>query len=388
MRSHIKDAKKILEAEDEPSDSTVAIYIEECAIDAIKKQPSGPSDLSKLMAPKSREWKAIGHHGQFASYRIVPDTDDRICFVINKSYCPILGQSSEANENGRQYSTRGRIQGILNYQSLVGIHKMAEIISSDYADTLQHICRSVLIMWEGMKGDFRSSVAIERSNLNAGINLMLPIGFNSGRYVQRGTVALGNLLSPRGMNEYLTALMLLRLGMSSFAQAIHLISGKHINQENLRESMDEFRTEQGMMDLGKMPTEHRDKISKASKGKKRSDEHSNNISKATKGKKKSKRSIKQKISQSLRPKILAVEKAIEEQKRYAIYEYECKKCKKDMKSEYKSMYHVFGVELFNQNINNMTAKCPCCGTRDQNLRSAKKFNYLREVSLAHLKECL
>ena len=39
------------------------------------------------------------------------------------------------------------------------------------------------------------------------------------------------------MNEYLTALMLLRLGMKSFARAIHVISGAHVNQENLLESM-------------------------------------------------------------------------------------------------------------------------------------------------------
>ena len=172
--------------------------------------------------------------------------------------------------------------------------------------------------------------------------------------MQRGTVALGNLLSPHGMNEYLTALILFRLGMKSFAQAIHLVSGEHVNQQNLRESLEEFREKQSRMDLGKMPTEHRNNISKAMKGKKGgklseehtnniskamkggklSDKHRNNISKALKGKKGVKRSTDEKIAIGLRMKISRVKKAIDERMKYAIYEYECKK---DMKSDYKSM---------------------------------------------------
>lgn len=171
MRSRTKEAMEMLEVGDEPSDSTAAIYVEEYAIDAIEKQPWGPSDLSKLMVSKSHEKKAIGRHGQFASYRVVPNTDHRICFVIINSLCPILGQSSEANENGRHYSTKGRIRGILDYQSLVGINMRAGIIAPKYAETLQRRCRSLLITWEGMTGDFRSNVAVETSNLNAGIHL-------------------------------------------------------------------------------------------------------------------------------------------------------------------------------------------------------------------------
>jgi len=68
--------------------------------------------------------------------------------------------------------------------------------------------------------------------------------------------------------------------------------------------------------------------------------------------------------------------------KYAIYEYECKK---DMKSEYKSMCNVFGVELFNQN--SMSAKCSCCGKRENRHRTTKNFTYLRKVSLVHLKKC-
>ena len=95
----------------------------------------GPNALRGLISSKSNEKKAIGYHGQVASYRIVPNTDDRICFAVNQSFCPILGQSSEANENGRHYgaTATGRIRDVLDYVTLVGLNAMAGVISPDHA---------------------------------------------------------------------------------------------------------------------------------------------------------------------------------------------------------------------------------------------------------------
>eukprot|EP00984_Skeletonema_dohrnii_P024555 scaffold13691_cov159-Skeletonema_dohrnii-CCMP3373.AAC.1 len=254
---------------------------------------------------------------------------------------------------------------------------MAGVISPDHAENARRKCMSLLITWEGTAGDFGKKQEIEASNLNIGINRFLPKGFNNGRLVQEGTVALGNLLSSKGMNEYYTALMLLQLGMPRFAQAVHLSSGEEINQVNLRESMDELREKQRGMDLQKMPAEHRNNISKAKKGKKQSAEHTEAISKAKKGKK---HSIEHTIALGLAKKISKAEKASREGARYEILEYECKKCKKE-KSDYKRIHHVFGIELFNKN--SMSATCPCCGGKEYYLRTNKrKFKCLGTLSIS------
>eukprot|EP00984_Skeletonema_dohrnii_P020214 scaffold9784_cov78-Skeletonema_dohrnii-CCMP3373.AAC.1 len=240
---------------------------------------------------------------------------------------------------------------------------MAGVISPDHAENVRRKCMSLLITWEDVAGDFGKKQEIEASNLNMGINRFLPKGFNGGRLVQEGTVALGNLLSSKGMNEYYTALMLLQLGMPRFAQAVHLSSGEEINQVNLRESMDELREKQRGMDLQKMPAEHRNNISKARKGKKLSTE--------------------QRIAMGLAKKISKAEEASREGARYEILEYECKKCKKE-KSDYTRIHHVFGIELFNEK--SMTATCPCCGEREQYLRRSKRFKFLGTISLRRLKK--
>ena len=158
---------------------------------------------------------------------------------------------------------------------------------------------------------------------NMDIIRFLPEGFNGGRLVQEGTVALGNLFSSKGMNEYYTALMLLQLGMPRFAQAVHLSSGEEIDQANLRESMDKLREKQRGMDLQKRSAEQRNNISNGLKGKgkgegtKRSAQHSNNISKAKKGKKYSTEHI---IAIVLGKKISKAEKASRVGARYEILE--------------------------------------------------------------------
>jgi len=405
MRKSIEEEKEKLR--DKPSNATAVIYIEQCAIHAIEKQSWGPNALRGLISSKSNEKKAIGYHGQVASYRIVPNTDGRICFAVIQSFCPILGQSSEVNENGRHHGATERIRGVLDYVTLVGINAMAGVISPDHAEKVRRKCMSLLITWEGMAGDFGKKQEIEMSKLNMGIIRFLPEGFNGGRLVQEGTVALGNLFSSKGMNEYYTALMLLQLGMPRFAQAVHLSSGEEIDQVNLRESMDKLREKQRGMDLQKMPDEQRNNLSKALKGKgegtklsaqhknaiskelkrngkkkkKLSAEHNNNISKAKKGKKYSTEHI---IAIVLGKKISKAEKASRVGARYEILEYECKKCKKE-KSDYTRIHHVFGIELFNEA--SMNATCPCCGVREQCLRTSKRrFKCLGTISLRRLKK--
>eukprot|EP00985_Skeletonema_marinoi_P022231 scaffold14098_cov157-Skeletonema_marinoi.AAC.7 len=386
MRKSIEEEKEKLR--DKPSNATAVIYIEQCAINAIEKQSWGPNALRRLISSKSNEKKAMGLHGQVASYRIVPNTDGRICFAVIQSFCPILGQSSEVNENGRHHGATARIRGVLDYVTLVGINAIAGVISPEHAENVRRKCMSLLIMWEGTAGDFGKKQEIEMSKLNMGIIRFLPKGFNGGRFVQEGTVALGNLFSSNGMNEYYTALMLLQLGMPCFAQAVHLSAGEEINQENLRESMDELRKKQRGMDLQKRSAEQRNNISNGLKGKgngkkkkKLSAEHNNNISKAKKGKKHSTEHI---IAIVLGKKILKVEKASRVGARYEILEYECKKCKKE-KSDYTRIHHVFGIELFNEA--SMNATCPCCGVREWDLRTnTKRFKCLGTISLRRLKK--
>eukprot|EP00985_Skeletonema_marinoi_P019278 scaffold10992_cov75-Skeletonema_marinoi.AAC.2 len=151
--------------------------------------------------------------------------------------------------------------------------------------------------------------------------------------------------------------------------------------------MDKLREKQRGMDLQKMPDEQRNNLSKALKGKgkgegtKRSAQHSNNISKAKKGKKYSTEHI---IAIVLGKKISKAEKASRVGARYEILEYECKKCKKE-KSDYTRIHHVFGIELFIKN--RMSATCPCCGVRVQNLRTnTKRFKCLGTISLRRLKK--
>ncbi len=132
---------------------------------------------------------AIGHRNQVASYRVVPRTIgfDALSSLIINSFCPVPGQSSEKNENGRHYSAKEYSEAFLTtyplWVSMQG-NARAGIITPEYAERLLGRCKSLLITWKGMAGEFQSNLAIETSNLHMGINQFLPRGYNKGRHVQ------------------------------------------------------------------------------------------------------------------------------------------------------------------------------------------------------------
>ncbi len=246
MKKRIKEEKAKLAEEPSNSDATAAICIDRCALDAIEKQTWGSEVLRELISPKEEEKRVLGRHGMASRFRMVPNTGGRICFIISRSLCPILGQS-----NVRHYSDKTRINGVFDYVSLLGIHESAGLISSEHAKKCHRICLSLLITWEGVRGNFEHKQVIETSMLNRGIIQFLPSGFNQGRYVMPGTVALSDLLSPNGINEYFVALMLVRLEMDQFAQLIRLLSNREFNQEDLRGFMEGLLEERKGVVLGK-----------------------------------------------------------------------------------------------------------------------------------------
>ena len=278
MKDCINDAREMLENESSASDATATIYIEQCAIDAISKQPWGPNALRDLMASEEKAKRWIGRDGNVAaSFRLALGTNGQVCFVvIQSSFCPILGQS-----NVRHYLDETRIQGVLNYVALVGLHVSAGIISPEHAEKLRRRCVCLLITWEGMKGDFGDEKVIDPSNLNKGINQFLPIEYNRGQHVHAGSVALSHQLSPNGMNPYFMALMLARLEMRRFAELIRVLTSSEFDVEDLGGFMDELRVERINVDLGKRSEQARKNMSDGQKKRKK---------KSKKKKKKSKKS--------------------------------------------------------------------------------------------------
>ena len=282
MKDCINDAMEMLGSE---SDATATIYIEQCAIDAISRQSWGPNALRDLMASEEKAKRWIGRDGNVAAkFRLALGTNGQVCFVVIKSsFCPILGQG-----NVRQYSAKTRIQGVLNYVALVGLHKSAGIISPEHAEKLRRRCICLLITWEGMKGDFGDEQVIEPSKLDKGINQFLPIEYNRGWHVEPGSVALSHQLSPNGMNPYFMALVLARLEMRRFAELIRVLTSSEFDVEDLGGFMDELRVERGnKRDLGLMSEQARQNMRDGHEKSKKKSKKKRSKRKRSKSKKKS-----------------------------------------------------------------------------------------------------